>query len=149
MQSVFIVLGIYNFGTTVFLRQNQSMFALVLVSRNLCAIKPTFVVILSTYTHGTELELGAILCQITTWFCQFIFSLRWYFRFLLVCFNFRKKLKFLSTLPFPVRNEILSNILFHFCFSFVFGQKVGFDKIVILFQISSASIALFQYRYEQ
>ena len=114
------------------------MFALVLVSRNLCAIKPTFVVILSTYTHGTELELGAILCQITTWFCQFIFSLRWYFRFLLVCVNFRKKLKYLSTLPFPVRNEILSNILFHFCFSFVFGQKVGFDKIVILFQISSA-----------
>ena len=52
MQLVFVsVLWCCHTPRTVFLRQNQSMFALVLVSRNLCAIKPTFVVILSTL-HG-------------------------------------------------------------------------------------------------
>ena len=90
---VFIVLGIYNFSTTtVFLRQNQSMFALVLVSRNLCAIKPTFVLILSTL-HGTELEL-AIFRQITNIANHYGFGYSAVYvgisDFLPVCDNFRK-----------------------------------------------------------
>ena len=149
---VFIVLGIYNFSTTVFLRQNQSMFALVLVSRNLCAIKPTFVVILSTL-HGTWHRVRISYFSSNHQYCKSLWfwllsSLCWYFRFFAGMRQFpeisgKGQVKYLSAFPFPERNRIISVSLASLFLKHLWYYNIELFLTILRFKYFSSFFGLF------